>query len=260
MSDETPHPWDRQEGESSRWYQRFCAYRLLGPGRSVLECVRQEKATKGNERQQFTPGSWSRASEAWQWKTRAEAWDRHVVEQADAAIEREWRGKIMGETEILGRMSEYGRNDMGQFFKVIERWTEAPLPSEEILGEQKYPDLLLPGIEHTRYLVRKAVLDMEAFLDPVRSRKIRKFTDSPKNGLGIELHDSAAAQVNLGRHHKLFSVANDVAAERVDAHPFSLPADVLAPSFIKSYRAVKSDKYTEFLEYGGRGYGLDIRP
>ncbi|PKM70616.1 MAG: PBSX family phage terminase large subunit, partial [Firmicutes bacterium HGW-Firmicutes-18] len=41
--------------------------------------------------------------------------------------------------------------------------------------------------------------------------------------------------------------------ESINSQPFTIPADVLAATFINSHRAVMSGKYDEFLEYGGRG-------
>jgi hypothetical protein len=36
-------PWQRQEGESVLWYNRYCRYQDLGPKRSLLAAVEQER-------------------------------------------------------------------------------------------------------------------------------------------------------------------------------------------------------------------------
>lgn len=69
-------------------------------------------------------------------------------------------------------------------------------------------------------------------------------------------NDWRAALEYLKRHDRTTWGDNvDVTAQNTDAEPSRvfIPADMLAPSFVGSYRAVKSGKYTEFLEYGGRG-------
>ena len=38
-----------------------------------------------------------------------------------------------------------------------------------------------------------------------------------------------------------------------DERPFTLPADVLAPSFVGAYRDIRDHRHTEYLFYGGRG-------
>jgi hypothetical protein len=109
-------PWQRQEGESVLWYNRYCRYQDLGPKRSLLAAVEQErtqitalKSTKdtsshpvgrknGQKRTRAgaehlsevpkpvqVPGSWKQASKQWHWVERARAWDEycidHLVEQ-----------------------------------------------------------------------------------------------------------------------------------------------------------------------------------
>lgn len=87
--------WDRQrdpntgELESNLWYDRFTDFRLMGAGRSLLDCVNAEKATKGNKRQSHTPGSWSRAAKKWHWRERAEMWDEQQRQERIQADEQE---------------------------------------------------------------------------------------------------------------------------------------------------------------------------
>lgn len=69
--------WNKQKGESSLWYGRFEAYRMLGPGRSLLGTYNNDLAEKGVERRNSIPSSWQKACERFRWKVRAESWDAH---------------------------------------------------------------------------------------------------------------------------------------------------------------------------------------
>jgi hypothetical protein len=70
-----PEPWDRESGESNRWFSRFERYRLTGSNRSLLGTVNAELTEKGRKKQTKVPGAWNRAFERWRWRERAEAWD-----------------------------------------------------------------------------------------------------------------------------------------------------------------------------------------
>lgn len=79
-----------------------------------------------------------------------------------------------------------------------------------------------------------------------------KYGDSSE--VEFEMYDAKDAREKILKLHGRFGgldkqPANNGQSDKV----FSLPADVIAPDFIKSYRAVRSGKYSEFLEYGGRG-------
>lgn len=126
--------------------------------------------------------------------------------RVSAAVEKRMDEIAMRTDEILARLSEQARGDLRDFFKIAERWTENPLPSEEILDEEEYEtEARGEPVIRTRYLVRKVVLDTDALVDPERSRLVKKYADSPKNGLSIEIHDPQAALVHMGRHRKLFT-------------------------------------------------------
>lgn len=86
------------------WFNRFQRYMDLGPKRSLLAAVQQEKsqikAVKSTEKKPAqkqkkgvaahlsevppakvqVPGSWKQASKHWQWVARAKAWDAYVIE------------------------------------------------------------------------------------------------------------------------------------------------------------------------------------
>lgn len=89
------------------------------------------------------------------------------------------------------RLVEHAQADLGGLFKIVERWTDEPLPSQEILQEKVREDEL--GIKRKFYLVRQAVIDLARLADPRYSRQVRKFADSPRTGISIELYDAQRA-------------------------------------------------------------------
>lgn len=62
----TPDPWERQEGETPRAYEAFCVYRDLGPNRSITKTAQELNKNR------TTIGEWSTKYE---WVKRAAAWD-----------------------------------------------------------------------------------------------------------------------------------------------------------------------------------------
>jgi hypothetical protein len=129
MDENGSFPWDRQPGESHRWYQRFTLFRLEGPGRSLLELVKAEKALKSPIKPLKTvPGAWKNAAKAWHWIERAEAWDLHMAAEMDA----KWLAQHMGAIEAIGRLSEMGRANPYPFFekKTVTKHDELGNPYE----------------------------------------------------------------------------------------------------------------------------------
>lgn len=81
MSDEIA-PWERRENEPNLWYDRFMAFLLMGPSRSLLGAVHQEEAQKSPKKpSDSTPGAWKDAANEWKWRERAEAWDEYRRKQ-----------------------------------------------------------------------------------------------------------------------------------------------------------------------------------
>lgn len=114
----TLKPWQRQEGESALWFNRFMRYRELGPKRSLLAAVEQERGqitalkstrhapsvskkspsvdkkrqtvTKSRHLAEVPPpktqvsGSWKQASIKWSWVERARAYDAYELDRVYA--------------------------------------------------------------------------------------------------------------------------------------------------------------------------------
>src|SRR5258708_38636463 len=90
--------WERMDGESTRWYSRYKRFQGLGPKRTVLAAVEQErkqsKAPKSTRSQgkpkpkkpASVPGSWKAASIRWCWGERARAYDEDKVDKLGPAM------------------------------------------------------------------------------------------------------------------------------------------------------------------------------
>jgi PBSX family phage terminase large subunit len=254
---EKSKPWERLEGETNQWFQRFNIYLTIGPNRTLeaawREDIAQRLASDPRKMPKRPNRSWWENFHENRWKERAEAWDKHCSDGAMAIIEARWRNLAMAQTEVLGRLSEMGRNDIGQFFIMSERWTEKPIPIEEILKEEEITKRLPGGgtAKAMRYLVRKVSLNMPALTDPELSFRVKKFMDSPKYGVSIELHDAQSALINMGKHLKLFNEREE--RPLVSDEIFMLPADCVAPSFLDVYDDIKDHAHTEYMFHGGRG-------
>lgn len=164
--------------------------------------------------------------------------------------------KTMSADEVLIRITEQAKSDLGAFFKTVERWTFHPLPTYDVLDTKEVP-ILDPAGNPTgevkiSYLVRHVAIDTDKLVDPAYSHLLHKFNDSPKSGIGIELYNKQNALQILAKHYNL---TGDRQEETVIAGDgaFSLPADVLAPNFIDAYDDVAEHAHTEYLFYGGRG-------
>jgi len=168
-------PWERLPEENNRWFQRFEAFRLMGPTRSLGSAYAAERAGKGLEESGDAPGSWRKAAKAYCWHQRAEAWDKHLTEQREAEIEARWQAEIMGKTEVLGRISRMGRAKPSDFFN----WSS----SGRITGFN------MSMLEQHGDLVKK-----------LGSKETANGTEYI-----IELYDGQASTFQMGRHYKLFT-------------------------------------------------------
>jgi hypothetical protein len=78
---EQKQPWERQPGESAKWFMRFRRYLMLGPKRSVnavFEAEQREKAVRARGK---ISTCWYNASRRYQWEARADAWDAEQSQQ-----------------------------------------------------------------------------------------------------------------------------------------------------------------------------------
>lgn len=126
------------------------------------------------------------------------------VQAVRDAIEARIAETQMSANEVLYRISEIARGDIGVFFKEHRGWTREPLPTQELTGQER-TEKDSHGTETTWYEYRQIVLDLKKLRDPRYSHLVKKFMDSPKNGITLELYPADAALRDLAKHHRLFS-------------------------------------------------------
>jgi hypothetical protein len=104
----------------------------------------------------------------------------------------------MSVEEALARETEIGRVGVGFFFKMTDEWMFNPLPEYETLDEREVvDDTKEPPQKRINYRVRHAVLDMDKVLDPQYAHLVKKFSNSRKNGISIELYDGQTVHNNV---------------------------------------------------------------
>lgn len=119
-----------------------------------------------------------------EWQTNQE---RRAVEAAQRRIRR--AAPVAAE-----RLVDQVGNDIGVFFKAVERWVAELIPTYEVLDSRwvtnpQGPDR--PDVQE--WLVRAVTLDLERLRDPRYSRWVKEFSDSPKSGLSLKLYDAQRA-------------------------------------------------------------------
>jgi hypothetical protein len=122
--------------------------------------------------------------------------------------------------EVLQRLVDQARGDIGVFFQVVEFWTiEEPLPTYEIVRTRVLVDE--NGNKLPQYLLRRVQIDTAKLVDPKYAHLVRKYADSPKNGLSIELYDAQSALQLVGKTLGMFK---DGAAAEVNVNILDLEA------------------------------------
>lgn len=130
--------------------------------------------------------------------------------EVQAEIKRRLEEMKAGADEVLIELTDQMRADLGQFFKVVERWTFNPQPTHEIIEEEEVPDKY--GGVKTRYKIRTIAVDVDRLTDPEYSHLLKKFTDNA-NGLTVEIHDKQGAAKLLGMAHRLFVERQEIEAK-----------------------------------------------
>lgn len=129
-----------------------------------------------------------------------------------AEIERRLKESQMEADEVLYSLTQQARGDLGEFFKLVEEWTFYPLPSYDIIDVKEVNDDTDPDnpVKRVSYWVRHIALDMDKVIDPRYSHLLHKFSDSPKNGLGIEIYNKQTALQTLAKYHGLLVDRTDI--------------------------------------------------
>jgi PBSX family phage terminase large subunit len=139
----------------------------------------------------------------------------------------------MPKSEILARLGAMARGTAFKFIRITE-------------DGFCYFNFSDPDAEQYFYLIKK-----------IKTKRARRLEGKGKTAelwedewVEVELHDARAALEILGRYHRLEQPEIEA---KSDVGKISLPAELLAPDFFASHRAILSGEYSEFLEYGGRG-------
>jgi hypothetical protein len=113
----------------------------------------------------------------------------------------------MSANEVLKRLADMARGDMGVFFKISDEWMFYPPPTSEILAEEEVIEEQegKPPLKRISYRVRRVILDLDKVMNPQYSHLIKEFSDHGKRGMSIKIHDAKAANELIGKHHKLFN-------------------------------------------------------
>ncbi len=85
LPDPETEPGARLPGEPAAAWAAFCAYRALGPRRSIRGAYRQRSGNEGATGNGQASGCWNAWARAYRWRERAEEWDRHVDREARLA-------------------------------------------------------------------------------------------------------------------------------------------------------------------------------
>jgi len=125
---EPEHPWQRQPGESSRGFGRFCEYRDLGANRSLSRLGRLHADEAG-----WSLRALEELSVRWRWGARAAAWD----EEQD-------RARRQAQLEAIQEMAERQARDGADMQKLargaMARWLKTdPQTGQLVLARELGP-------------------------------------------------------------------------------------------------------------------------
>lgn len=187
MSDEERKPWDRQEGESAKWFSRFDRFRSMKPWeRSVVAAYEVENSDKQRQTATKIPGHWHKAARDWKWEERAANWDQHRLDERDKQIQAE-------EAEIL-RVGYAVKHERMKSLNEV-----AGLLQREVFDDNKrwLDDVKAVGIEahHLKQFNDALIREYRATLDDIAKEKgerVRKQEVTGKDGGPIEVEYEVA--------------------------------------------------------------------
>lgn len=115
--------WDRQEGETTLFFERFERYRMLGSGRSVDAAWRAEK----NKKVGTASSRWHIEARKWHWQARATAWDDHqrsLMRKVEADTLSERRKAWIAQAQAIQGVAT------GSLLKIQEALNDPDSPSQ----------------------------------------------------------------------------------------------------------------------------------
>lgn len=118
LESETPAPFEQQPDEPPKHFEWFAAFLHLGPGRSLLGAAKFFYSKSGKVlKSNVAPPYWRKASEKWNWKGRAGAWDKvqrekrlaQIEERETAAIDRIFASvdKVLDRSEQVDKFVDF---------------------------------------------------------------------------------------------------------------------------------------------------------
>lgn len=81
QQEDIEQPWSRLSGEDERWYNRFLAFRDMGPVRTIRGACHIEEDRLGRKRCEKPSRNWYDNAKKFRWHERAEAYDAYRREQ-----------------------------------------------------------------------------------------------------------------------------------------------------------------------------------
>ena len=144
--------------------------------------------------------------------------------EVQAAIKARMKERGMSSDEVVMRLSDHARADLGVFFKIIEEWTFYPLSGCQVIDAKEVTDDTDPKNPRVRisYWVRQVVIDPEKLIDPRYSYLLHKYTNSPKNGIGIEVHNQQSALRTLAQIYGLLVERHELTGKDGGAIPIEV--------------------------------------
>lgn len=197
-------PWERQPWETATYFRRFHTFYLpQNPPRSVNEAFRLFKRHGRHEvaPNKTAPGSWRYMSRgmdkkgvkipnALTWVERADIWDKHLADIANAEVEARWARQIMGKTEVLGRLSQQARVNIGEFL------TTKQVPFQDLEGNAI--------VDKAGNIQTYETYEIDWSFVKENGHLIKSITPT-RYGNKIELHDGQSALVHMGKSQGLFT-------------------------------------------------------
>lgn len=172
--------------------------------------------------------------------------------QVKQEVERRFSELQLSVEESMSILQGMAKGDMADFLVINERWSRHPTEHEKIIGERQIETG--DGDKKktiTEYQVTNVVLDPYKIVDRRFSHLIKTYTNSPRNGVRLDLYDKQAAIDKTLKVQGAYKDSEKII--EVENKPVVIPADSIGPAFFNAYRDVKYNKHLEYLLYGGRG-------